>query len=78
MSPSFAKEVFENDEALAKFPLWIAHYTPNSPTVPLPWRRWILWQSTNRGRVRGIPTVVDIDWFNGTVEQLESFRRRAS
>lgn len=26
-------------------PLWIAHYTTQpSPTVPLPWTRWTLWQ----------------------------------
>lgn len=35
-------------------------------------RSWFLWQYSNRGRVDGIPTYLDINAFNGDVN---AFRR---
>ncbi len=58
---------------LAPQPLWIAHYTTHCPTVPAPWARWSFWQYTDNGRVPGITGAVDLDVFDGTIEDL---RRR--
>jgi lysozyme len=52
LSPSFANEILMNAPALARFPLWLAHYTnAPSPTVP-PWIAWTFWQNSrgNNGR----------------------------
>jgi GH25 family lysozyme M1 (1,4-beta-N-acetylmuramidase) len=51
------------------YPLWIAHWGVDSPTVPAKdWggRGWAFWQHSSTGTVAGIPTDVDEDLFNGT------------
>jgi lysozyme len=58
---------------IATQPLWLAHYTTGCPMVPAPWVRWTFWQYTDNGRVPGISGAVDLDVFDGTVEDL---RRR--
>ncbi len=76
MSSSFAKDVLLGSKQLSNYALWVAHYTEAvSPQVPEPWATWSFWQYTDRGRVEGIKTAVDMDLFNGTREQLEKFRR---
>jgi lysozyme len=54
-------------------PLWLAHYTTNCALVPAPWVRWAFWQYTDNARVPGITGAVDLDVFDGTLEDL---RRR--
>lgn len=54
-------------------PLWLAHYTTQCPSIPAPWARWSFWQYTDAGRVPGIATPVDLDVFDGTIDDL---RRR--
>ena len=61
----------------AKYPLWMAAYTPESWVnlhMPKPWSNWEFWQYSNKG----IPASygcssagVDINLYNGTVEQLQ-------
>lgn len=76
MSSSFADDVFLGAKQLSKYALWVAFYTEDdAPWVPRPWSTWTFWQFTNRGRVEGIKTAVDLDLFNGTRELLEKFRR---
>jgi lysozyme len=58
---------------LARQPLWLAHYTTQCPTLPPPWTRWLFWQYTDTGRIDGIEGPVDLDVFDGTLEEL---RRR--
>jgi lysozyme len=58
---------------LGRQPLWLAHYTHRCPSVPPPWSRWTFWQYTDNGRVDGIDTPVDLDVFDGTIDEL---RRR--
>lgn len=52
--------------ALDDYPLWIAEYGVDSPSVD----PWHLWQHSERGRVAGIGTEVDLDRFNGSRAQL--------
>lgn len=59
-------------EYLTGYDLWIAHYTADKqPSLKgLPWKNWTFWQHSSRGEVDGITTRVDLDWFNGTYEEL--------
>jgi len=51
-APYYWKDNTPNDEDLlyfAQYPLWIANYQVNNPTVPAPWRTWQYWQYTDKG-----------------------------
>lgn len=60
------------------YPLWIAQYpnqyTPGmSPLLPRGWFKWTIWQYSEKGVVNGINADVDMDLFNGTLEELYKF-----
>jgi len=61
-----------------EYPLWIAQYpnqyTPGmAPSLPRGWFNWTIWQYSKRGVVNGINADVDMDLFNGTLEDLYKF-----
>jgi GH25 family lysozyme M1 (1,4-beta-N-acetylmuramidase)/LysM repeat protein len=66
--PAWAKE----------YPLWLAQY-PNiyvegsQPTLPRGWFKWTFWQYSDKGRVNGINARVDLNAFNGGLEELYKF-----
>jgi GH25 family lysozyme M1 (1,4-beta-N-acetylmuramidase)/LysM repeat protein len=66
--PSWAKD----------YPLWIAQY-PNQyvegskPYLPKGWFNWAFWQYSDKGVVNGINAAVDMNIFNGTLEELYKF-----
>jgi lysozyme len=49
----------------ASSPLWIAYWSTNCPTVPLPWTHWTFWSYTDLGVVSGINGNVDLGRSNG-------------
>ena len=53
--------------------LWIANYGVSQPLLPKGWLKWTFWQYSESGTVNGINAAVDLDWFNGTVEELYQF-----
>lgn len=53
--------------------LWIANYGVSQPFLPKGWLKWTFWQYSEAGRINGINSAVDLDWFNGTVEELYEF-----
>ncbi|MCC7111994.1 MAG: SH3 domain-containing protein [Deltaproteobacteria bacterium] len=53
-----------------QYPLWIAHYGTSCPYVPPTWTEWTFHQHSSSGRVRGISGNVDMNVFNGTVNEL--------
>lgn len=60
------------------YPLWIAQYpnqyTPGmAPLLPRGWFTWTIWQYSEKGVVNGINADVDMDLFNGTLEELYKF-----
>jgi lysozyme len=66
--PEWAKE----------YPLWLAQYpypyTPGmSPALPNGWFKWTFWQYSETGKVNGINARVDLDLFNGTLEEFYQF-----
>ena len=54
-----------------EYPYWIAHYYVDSVRYK---GRWHFWQHTDVGTVPGVEEEVDLDVFNGTLEQLDSLR----
>jgi lysozyme len=61
-----------NDQ-FGNYPLWVAHYDVQSPTIPKGWTKWDFWQHSQSGSVSGVTGNVDLDWFNGSVADLQSF-----
>jgi GH25 family lysozyme M1 (1,4-beta-N-acetylmuramidase) len=66
--PTWAKE----------YPLWLAQY-PNvyvegsQPYLPRGWYKWTFWQYSEKGKVNGINANVDLNVFNGSLEDLFKF-----
>lgn len=52
-----------------RYPSWVAHYYIDSLDEGI---EWLIWQCSDIGEVPGIETSVDINIFNGNVEQLKS------
>jgi len=61
------------------YPLWLAQYPNNyiegssKPFLPRGWFQWTFWQYSDKGRVNGINANVDMNVFNGTLEELYKF-----
>ncbi|MFB9861947.1 glycoside hydrolase family 25 protein [Rufibacter immobilis] len=51
------------------YPLWIAHYNPKKSHL-LANQKWVFWQHTERGRLEGVKGNLDLNVFNGTMEDL--------
>ena len=60
------------------YPLWVAQY-PNTyaegqlPGLPRGWFKWTFWQYSEKGRVNGINENVDLNVFNGSLNDLYVF-----
>jgi GH25 family lysozyme M1 (1,4-beta-N-acetylmuramidase)/LysM repeat protein len=60
------------------YPLWLAQY-PNQyvegskPFLPKGWFAWTFWQYSDKGMVNGINAAVDMNIYNGTLEELYKF-----
>ena len=61
------KERYLNDSIFNTYPYWIAHYYVDSVRYTGPWH---FWQHTDVGQVPGIEEDVDLNVFNGTLEEL--------
>ncbi len=60
------------------YPLWLAQYPNNhvegsQPVLPRGWFKWTFWQYSEKGVVNGINAKVDLNSFNGTLEELYKF-----
>jgi lysozyme len=58
---------------LSAYPLWLAQWDRDCPTVPAPWPDWVFWQTSSTGRVAGIEGDVDTDVFHGDLAALQAF-----
>jgi lysozyme len=77
LSPAFATEILANAPALARFPVWLAHYTDASaPTIAKPWNSWNFWQYSREGKTPGVTLPVDLDRFNGSLDDLKALTVR--
>jgi GH25 family lysozyme M1 (1,4-beta-N-acetylmuramidase) len=60
------------------YPLWLAQYPYQyvegmKPTLPRGWFSYTIWQYSDKGKVNGINASVDMNLFNGTLEELYKF-----
>jgi lysozyme len=69
--PNFWENTLGNPSALADYPLWIAHYETDQPIVPGGWRSWTIHQYSESGTVPGIEGNVDMNHFNGNLDNLQ-------
>ena len=53
-------------------PLWVASYRNDAPKLPASWSEYAFWQYSDAGAVSGISGHVDVNYFNGSAEQLQS------
>ena len=60
--------------AFGAYPLWVAEYGVSAPKIPSGWESWTLWQYSQSGTLSGITGSVDLDVFNGTLEELCGLR----
>ena len=54
------------------YPLWVAEYGVPSPKPVKGWDAWTFWQHSESGSVPGIPGDVDLNYFNGSLSDLEA------
>jgi lysozyme len=57
-----------------KYPLWIAHY--KTPDINYKVNEWHFWQHSDRGRVNGIRGTVDLNVFNGDMDDLKKLCKK--
>lgn len=74
--PSFWKSL--GTQQFGNYPLWIADYGVSSPVVPAGWARWTFWQYSESGRVSGVTGSVDLNHFQGSLEELQGMTIPAS
>ncbi len=54
----------------AQYDLWVASYGTAEAVLPNNWTTWKIWQYTGTGRAPGIAGDVDLNWFNGSYNDL--------
>lgn len=52
------------------YPYWAAHYSGRR--APRYGGRWVMWQYTEEGRVSGVRGTVDLNVFNGKIQDLQA------
>ena len=57
-------------EHLADYPLWIAEYGTDSPTIPDGWQNWTMWQYTDARAIPNVDGDTDGSHFNGGADAL--------
>lgn len=61
------------DPAFSMYKLWVARYsTTQKPTAVPAWNSWWAWQYSSTGSVPGIQGQVDLDEYNGTIDELRA------
>lgn len=70
-SPAFANEYFAGE--LGNYPLWVAEYGVSQPKIPTGWNTWTFWQYTQYGKASGVAGNADLDYFNGSYDDLLAF-----
>ncbi len=69
----FSQEL-NNPAGFGPYTLWVSSRLVNCPDIPAPpWSDWAFWQHTSKGTVPGISSQVDLNKFNGSLTELQSF-----
>lgn len=67
----FWNDILGNPAGFEQYPLWVASYRTDKPTMPGNWTAYQLWQYTEKGQVEGIAGNIDKNIFNGSRQQLK-------
>ncbi|MDH1698447.1 glycoside hydrolase family 25 protein [Acinetobacter johnsonii] len=73
----YTSKAFYNIVLVDKFkqtPLWIREYQGQPELKDNP--KWTFWQHTSQGQIKGIPTLVDLNVFQGSEQDWISFLER--
>ena len=62
------RQHYLDDPTFDRYPFWIAHYYVDSLSYT---GQWAFWQHTDAGHIDGIKGYVDINIFNGDMDDLE-------
>lgn len=65
-APAYWIEQGSREIKWKRYPLWIANYNVQAPTVPAPWTSWTFWQysTTGPGHMFGMESMgLDMDWY---------------
>lgn len=67
-----SNELWESiDNAQVKgYPIWIASFQADGPTLPRGWDTWSIWQFSNTSTLNGVDVDVDLSYFNGQLGDL--------
>lgn len=68
--PGFINDM-GNPSDFYEYPLWIAHYNAHGPSIPPPWNTFLMWQWNEHYRITGVSHDCDMNYFNGTLAQLQ-------
>ena len=69
--PSYWNQTLRGASRFSRYMLWVAHYTSSTaPTLPRGFEDYALWQFSEQGQIDGIKGNVDLDRFNGSLEEL--------
>ena len=61
-SPGFLNSYLPEDHNLGSWKLWLAHYTNKpEPRLPFGWKKYWIWQYTDKGQVKGVATLCDMN-----------------
>jgi len=64
--------------AFSANPLWAANWGVTCPSLAEGWTNWAFWQYSDTGTVNGITNAVDLDEFNGSLNDLLAFANEPS
>jgi lysozyme len=65
------------NHSFGHYPLWVAEYGAAVPKIPAGWSNWQFWQYSQSGKVNGVTGSVDMDYFNGSYDDLLAFLQLA-
>jgi len=69
----FYVSTIADDKRFDKYPVWIAWYnTKQNPQNVV--KDWVFWQFTDKGQIEGIVGDVDVNAFNGKIQELDGLR----
>lgn len=60
------REIMADSAEYAHYPLWVANYGAGVPALPRPWKKWCIWQYSDRGRLPGYSGNLDMNRYDET------------
>jgi lysozyme len=67
---SFWTEYLGSPTDFAGYPLWVASYRNDAPSLPTTWNDYLIWQYTESGTVAGITGQLDKNLLKGNLQRL--------